>query len=41
MATFPALFATLFGEPLPPLEEGMWFARMAYPYEYFEAAAGP
>ncbi|MBE0567744.1 MAG: hypothetical protein IH621_17455 [Krumholzibacteria bacterium] len=41
MATFPALFAALFGEPLPPLEEGMWFARMAYPYEYFEAAAGP
>ncbi len=41
MATFPALFSALFGDPAPPLEEGMWFARMKYPYEYFEAAEGP
>ncbi|MFO7609801.1 MAG: hypothetical protein R6X35_11515, partial [Candidatus Krumholzibacteriia bacterium] len=41
MATFPALFSGLFGEPFPVLEEGMWFARMKYPYEYFEATAGP
>ncbi len=41
LATFPALFAGLFGTPQPDLEEGMWFARMKYPYEYFKATTGP
>lgn len=41
MATFPALFNGLFGTPQPELEEGLWFARMKYPYEYFPASTGP
>ncbi|HPF71678.1 MAG TPA: hypothetical protein PLQ13_13465 [Candidatus Krumholzibacteria bacterium] len=41
MATFPVLFNGLFGEPYPTLEEGLWFARMTYPYEYYEAAPAP
>jgi hypothetical protein len=41
LGTFPALFAALFGVPEPPVEEGLWFARMKYPYEYFKATTGP
>jgi hypothetical protein len=41
MTTFGALMAALGGRPAPPTQEGLWFARMKHPYEYFPATAGP
>lgn len=41
MGTFGALMAALAGRPAPPAEDGLWFARMKYPYEYLTASAGP
>lgn len=40
LATFPALFAGLFGRSVGDLEEPIAFARMRYPYEFLELNAG-